>query len=306
MVNAYEDLPQEAISERYGEYRLIRPNAEKQMLTSLQRYGQISPVVVSKSKGGLFDLVDGFKRLRASRQIAKMNTLRAHVLPLNTRAAKAAVLYLNWGSRSVSDLEEGWVIHALCSEDGLTQVEVGALLGRDKSWVSRRLSLVQRLSEEVQEQIRLGLLSGTAGRELARLPRGNQNDVLKAIETHRLCSREVSSLVKVLLSEEPSQRRPLLSDPRGALRRHGKWYQLQRDERLSGAGNRLFRDLGTMDRASRRIVAQVGCLGMQSLPPGDVHILSQMMIRTHHAGRQAVLVLEEAMSASNEERDGVE
>ena len=43
-----------------------------------------------------------------------------------------------------------------------------------KAWVSRRISLIERLCEEVIEHIRLGLCSASIGRELARLPRGNQ------------------------------------------------------------------------------------------------------------------------------------
>jgi hypothetical protein len=85
----------------------------------------------------------------------------------------------------------------------------------------------------------------------------------------------------------------------------GKWHQLQRDERLSEAGNRVLRDLALMDRASRRVVAQVGLAGLSTLPSADLQVLSREISRTCSASRQAVLVLEEALSASNEERDGI-
>ncbi len=154
------------ICEDYSSLRLVNPRAEKQMLDSLKRYGQMSPVVVcpTESEGDKYQLLDGFKRLRSAQQLSELHTLRARVLDVGARAAKAAVLCLNWIFRSVSDLEEGWVIHSLCREDGLTQVEVGQLLGRDRSWVSRRLSLVERLTDEVQSQLRLGLISGTVCR----------------------------------------------------------------------------------------------------------------------------------------------
>jgi hypothetical protein len=41
---------------------------------------------------------------------------------------------------------------------------VGALLNRHKSWVWRRLALLERLNEECREDLRLGLLSPTMAR----------------------------------------------------------------------------------------------------------------------------------------------
>ena len=88
---------------------------------------------------------------------------------------------------------------SLYRDDGLTQVEIAPLLGRDKSWVSRRIALIERLSDEVLEHLRLGLISPTHGRELSRLPRGNQPAALSWVIAHRLCSRETAKLVSLLI-----------------------------------------------------------------------------------------------------------
>ena len=93
------------------------------------------------------------------------------------------------------------VIRSLCRDDGLNQVEIGALLGRHKSWVCRRLFLVERLSDEIADHLKLGLISMTVGRELARLPRGNQPGALQTILKYHLDSRETSRLVGLLLKE---------------------------------------------------------------------------------------------------------
>jgi hypothetical protein len=47
-------------------------------------------------------------------------------------------------------LEEAWIIHALVQDDGMSQVEVAKLLGRHKSWVCRRLALIERLGSQGQ------------------------------------------------------------------------------------------------------------------------------------------------------------
>jgi hypothetical protein len=78
-------------------------------------------------------------------------------------------------------------------------VEVALLLGRHKSWVCRRLSLIERLCDEALEHIRLGLIPTSVGRELCRLPRGNQQGALHTILKYRFCSRESARLVSLLL-----------------------------------------------------------------------------------------------------------
>lgn len=48
----------------------------------------------------------------------------------------------------------------------------------------RRLALVERLSEPVREDLRLGLLTPTMARELVRLPQGNQAEVAEVVQRH--------------------------------------------------------------------------------------------------------------------------
>lgn len=104
-------------------------------------------------------------------------------------------------------------MQSLYREDGLMQPEIGVLLGRHKSWVSRRLSLIERLSEELQKDIRLGLLSVSAGRELAKLPRGTQGAVASAVLKHRFSIREIEKLIAHLLSRPQWEQAALLAAP---------------------------------------------------------------------------------------------
>src|SRR5207244_2644505 len=59
-------LALEVLGERYRRYRLSDPAAEEAMARSLQRYGQIAPVVVCLHDGTP-QVIDGFKRLAAAR-----------------------------------------------------------------------------------------------------------------------------------------------------------------------------------------------------------------------------------------------
>lgn len=299
---AEQELRAEEINEGYSSLRLINPRAEKQMRASLERFGQMSPVVVCRGLEGGYELVDGFKRLHASQELG-WATLHARVLQMGARAAKAAVLCLNWVSRSVSDLEEGWVVHALCREDGMTQVEVGELLSRGQSWVSRRLSLVERLSDEVQEQLRLGLIRGTVGRELARMPRGMQERLLEAVTQHGLGSREVAGLVDLLHEAAPGEQDQILLSPRETLAAQGKSPAVVPDPRLAKEGNQLLRELSRMERGCQRVVSAVGIEGLSRLRRGDLLVLAPALGQAERAGHQASQVLREALSVAQGERD---
>lgn len=200
-----------AIGERYGALRVVNPRADEAMLRSLKKYGQISPVVCALIGSG-YELVDGFKRLRACRRL-NQTVVKTKTVDLNARACKAAIIQLNRSGKSITAMEEAMVLQSLYREEGLTQVEIAVLLGRHKSWVSRRISLMERLSEQVHEDISLGLISASVGLELAKLPRGNQQETLSAVRKHRLNKRETEKLISHLQRRPRWERQVILDRP---------------------------------------------------------------------------------------------
>jgi len=202
-----------AIGERFAPLRIADPAAERAMLSSMQKFGQLTPLVLCRSAAGEQELLDGFKRLRVGRQLG-LKELMVRSLDVSLRACKAAMLQLNRVGRRICGMEEALVVHSLCHEDGLNQVEIALLLGRHKSWVCRRLALIERLSDEAQQSIRLGLLPASLGAELARLQRCNQEGLLAAIGKYRLTWRETRQVVAALLSKPRYEQEAILRDPR--------------------------------------------------------------------------------------------
>ena len=188
------------LGERYRRYRLPDPDAEAAMAGSFQRYGQLTPVVVCLREE-THEVLDGFKRLAAARALG-LKTLSTRLMEADERMAKAAIHGLNQTGRRPQEWEEAWIVHALVREDGMTQVEVAELLGRHKSWVCRRLALVEKLTGEAREDLRLGLLSTTAARELVRLPAGNQVDVLATLHRDELTAAELGGVVDLVLAAQ--------------------------------------------------------------------------------------------------------
>lgn len=276
------------LGQRYRRYRLADPVAEDAMAGSLRRWGQLSPVVACV-RGENLELLDGFKRLAAGRQVAGQTSLSVRVVELDEPMAKAAILGLNRGQRAARELEEAWIVQALVRDDGLTQVEAGHLLGRHKSWVCRRLALLERLSAAVTEDLRLGLLGPALARQLVRLPAGNQDGVLALTRREALTAQEVSGVIDLLQGASAEQAAFVLTQPREALRRAQGVPTALRDPRLSRAGNWLAKHLTQAVEVLTRLEQWLRTPGERELTARDREIVEPVLARL---GDQAGLVAE--------------
>jgi hypothetical protein len=278
----------EGLGQRYRRYRLADPPAEEAMAGSLRRWGQLSPLVACVREQQL-EVLDGFKRWAAARQVAGLTTLSVRVLEVDERTAKAAILGLNRGQRATRELEEAWIVQALVRDDGLTQVEAAHLLGQHKSWVCRRLALLERLSTDVLEDLRLGLLGPALARQLVRLPAGNQQAVLALTRREALTAQEVSGVIDLLHGAGEEQAAFVLAQPREALARVQALPAALRDPRLSRAGNWLAKYLAQALEALTRTENWLRTPGERELKARDREILEPHLRRV---GDQASVVAE--------------
>ena len=279
-----------ALGQRYRRYRLTDPPAEEAMAGSLRRWGQLSPVVACAREERL-ELLDGFKRLAAALQVG-WTTLSVRVLNVDEHLAKAAILGLNRDQRPVRELEEAWIVQALVRDDGLTQVEAAHLLGQHKSWVCRRLALLEKLSVEAKEDLRLGLLGPALARQLTRLPAGNQQAVLALTRREALTAQEVSGLIGLLQGASPEQAAFVLAKPREALAQAHGLPPALRDPRLSPAGNWLARHLTRALEALLRMEHWLRTPGERELTERDRQIVQPLLARL---GDQAGVVADQVL-----------
>jgi ParB-like chromosome segregation protein Spo0J len=280
------------LGERYRRYRLPDPEAEADMARSLRRYGQLAPLVVCV-RDEKPEVLDGFKRLTAAR-VLSLVTLSVRWLDVDDRAAKAALYTLNCTGQRPRDWEEAWIVHALVRDDGLSQLEVAELLGRHKSWVCRRLALVEQLGEEARADLRLGLLSVTAARALVQLPAGNQAEVLTSMRREQLTATELAGVVELLgAAASRPQQEYILAQPRQALaqaRHEGAW---SFDPRLSRTGNRLGRRLGQLLDGLARMETWLRHHGRADLSAVDQQLLAPAFTRLARDSSSVALLAEE-------------
>ena len=154
---------------------------------------------------------------------------------------------------ALCEIEEAWVVRSLYRDDGMSQPKIAMLLDRHKSWVCRRLALAEDLSDELTANVRLGLLSATAVRELARLPRGNQDAVGQVVARQGLTTRQTARLVESLLAAPPEQWPALLEQ----VSHPSVPEPLERKAPARTPGEQLVCDVWAMKRLAARLHARL-------------------------------------------------
>lgn len=259
-----EQVELDKLDERFAKLRLPRPEVVTGLRRSIAREGMLRPMVANRRSDGSLTLLDGFKRLRVLRELG-WKQAAVKIIAVDEAAARVAMMTYNCAQHGLGELEEAWIVRSLVRSCGLKQKQVAQLLGRDKSWVSRRILLAEHLDPGVQEDMRLGLLNATAARELARLPRGNQLAAAQAVREHSLSSRQCAQLVeRCLTTEQPKAMAAVLDDPRRFIdAQPGKEQRpAARDPRLSERGESIRQRLIWLERST-----QAACQVLRQYPP---------------------------------------
>jgi ParB family chromosome partitioning protein len=207
-----EDICIEDFDLSLMELRLINETRTLQVERSMKVHGQLQPVVARVHEGGI-QLIDGYKRLVAA-EVLVMDTLECRLLEVDESQAKVMLLSYNRKNQSMEVWEEAMILKSLLEGSDLDQRRLAKIVGHSPSWISRRLSLISKVDEEIIADIRMGVLTSSHARALMRLPRGNQPGVARVIKQHGLSSRLSNRLVDNYLeaeNEEDQQR--LLEDP---------------------------------------------------------------------------------------------
>jgi len=212
-----------------------------QVEKSMRLHGQLQPVVARVYEGG-YQLIDGFKRLYAAEDLM-METLQCRLLDIDLTQAKVLLLSYNRPHQSMEAWEEAMVLQDLQKTHSLNQSSLAQLTGYSRSWVSRRLALIDKLDNGISSDIMMGVLTSSHARALTKLPRGNQGEVARVIASFRLSSRQSDILVEAFLkAKDDKQQQYILAYPEHILRNDQSDPQEEPyDERLSSYGNELMK-----------------------------------------------------------------
>jgi ParB family chromosome partitioning protein len=175
-----------------------------ELKSSLDQAGLLQPIIVRPSAGNGFELIAGERRCRAAEALG-WEEIDAVIREVDDRTLLTLALVENLQRDALSPIDEARGYQRMIDEFGVSQGEVGELVGRDRSTVANALRLL-RLPQSVQDLVHGNKLS--TGHARALLQVSDQRTVPGLAErmvTDRLSVREAEALTR---SKKPSKRRP--------------------------------------------------------------------------------------------------
>lgn len=142
---------------RYAHTRIEWPQRVLALAHSMERFGQILPVIVLKQGEHTFVLIDGYLRVKALKRCGR-DTILAEIWEGKEEEVLVEIL-ARANSRKWDLLEEAALLRELHDQYHLSQSRIASLVGRKQGWVSGRLSLYSILSEDLWGLIRTGSIS---------------------------------------------------------------------------------------------------------------------------------------------------
>ena len=143
------------LDRRLAHLRVRHPARFRHLLASLAETGQQTPIVVVQ-QASRYLVIDGHQRIAALEQLRR-DTVDAIVLDaVNEAEALLLVRSLRMNSEPETALEQGWLLAEMEAKLGYTIDALARRFDRSPTWVTRRLSLVDTLSESIQQRVRDG------------------------------------------------------------------------------------------------------------------------------------------------------
>ncbi|MEM3589059.1 MAG: ParB/RepB/Spo0J family partition protein [Nitrososphaerota archaeon] len=165
---------------------------------SIEKYGQLEPILVRPRRNGDYELIAGYMRLTACRELG-MDMIDARIIDCSDAEAVFLALSENIERSQESPFDTARKLQYLQSTFGLNDKEIAERLGRSKSWVSRMLSILN-ISDEARRILGSHVRDYRKLSEIARIMDPDlQARVASIVVSEKLGLRQVESLVRDVL-----------------------------------------------------------------------------------------------------------
>jgi ParB family chromosome partitioning protein len=178
----------------YQPRRIFDDEGLRELAESVKTKGIIQPILIRRLGDGHFELIAGERRLRAAK-LAGQDTIPAIIRPASDAESMEMALIENLQRKDLNPLEAAKAYQRLMKEFGLTQEELSARLGKERSSIANTVRLLS-LPPEVQAWVEQEQLSLGHAKVLLGLSNPEQQVHLggRAVQD-RLSVRELERLV---------------------------------------------------------------------------------------------------------------
>ncbi len=162
---------------------------------AIREYGLLTPLVVRPSDSGGYIVISGECELKALREIG-IKKIEAVVVDCNDKIeANKLSLLLSSLRKEQSPISEGLMLQNLLQTKSYTQADIAYLVGKSISWISKRITLIERLNDNVLKLVADKKLCCHSAQEIARLPQGMQYKFAIKVVTDNIPKSAVEKLV---------------------------------------------------------------------------------------------------------------
>jgi ParB family chromosome partitioning protein len=171
--------------------------ALSELADSIRKKGVLQPVLVEAAQDGAYTIIAGERRVRAAR-MAGLEKIPVIVRQFNDREKLEIALIENIQREDLTPIEEAQAYRKLMESAGLSQEEVAAQVGKDRSTVANSLRLL-KLDPGMQEAVDKGDMSpGHARAILMSLNPSDQRLLFKRILERGISVREAEQMAASL------------------------------------------------------------------------------------------------------------
>ena len=208
-------IPDEPAPPRHGaievDIDLLAPNGQQprlmlddarlsELAESIKANGIIQPILVRRT-GGTYSIIAGERRWRAAQRagLLKVPVVIREVPEGSEQQLLELALVENLQRENLNPVDEALAYQRLADTFGLTQDQIAAAVGKDRTSVANYLRLL-RLPDEVRGDLASGALSMGHARALLGPDAPSQRQAAREAISRSLSVRETEALVKKLAS----------------------------------------------------------------------------------------------------------
>lgn len=175
--------------------------ALRTLADSISEVGVLSPILVREKENGLYEIIAGERRWRASK-LAGKKKIPAIVKNYETKEVMEIALIENLQREDLNPLEEALGYQTLKDQFGFTQEEIAKRVSKSRSTVANILRILN-LPDFVQKEIKAGKVSVGHAKALSSL----ESDELQKLLLYEIVKNEISVREAEELAKKLSQKK---------------------------------------------------------------------------------------------------
>jgi ParB family chromosome partitioning protein len=186
------------------------------ILKIIKKYGNIYPVIAVKNdRSDTYTIIKGQNIVKIASELNLIEVNAIVINYMNKIDSQTSSLIMSTINDNLGPLAQGALIEELLTSGNLSLTDLSKTVGKSKSWLSKRVSLKQDLSDTVKSLVQNNTLRSRTAEEIAKLPKQEQDKFAKSVIDTNMTKDLVSKLVGLYNDKSTSdeKKKRIIEDP---------------------------------------------------------------------------------------------